>query len=190
MQRLSSSSFVPARPGSLLAIVLARSASPGADPASAPIPVARRAAGGPPRSSPPLTPGNRAARRGSDLLLFRPDISPVGTDRASVMRCRRSLALAVGCCCSCHRCCQLSQVGAFGCGRGEPGQPQRRQPIESGSALDTPYLEYKCRRRVKRQPHVEECSSKVQQPHRPILTKADRQRLLTCTSDRQRSQCD
>ena len=31
-----------------------------------------------------------------DCLLFRPDISPVATHRASVMRCRRSLPLAVG----------------------------------------------------------------------------------------------
>jgi len=42
----------------------------------------------------------------SDLPLFRPDISPVGADRASVMRCRWSLLPAVGCCCCCHRCCQ------------------------------------------------------------------------------------
>ena len=42
-----------------------------------------------------------------DLPLFRPDISPVGTDRARVMRCRRSLVLAAGCCCCCRRCCQL-----------------------------------------------------------------------------------
>jgi len=41
-----------------------------------------------------------------DRLLFRPDISPVGADRASVMRCRRSLLVAVRCCCCCHRCCQ------------------------------------------------------------------------------------
>ena len=37
---------------------------------------------------------------------FRPDISPVGTDGARVMRCRRSLVLAAGCCCCCHRSCQ------------------------------------------------------------------------------------
>jgi hypothetical protein len=41
-----------------------------------------------------------------DRLLFRPDISPVGADRASVMRCGRLLALADGRCCCCHRCCQ------------------------------------------------------------------------------------
>jgi len=39
---------------------------------------------------------------------MRPDISPVVTDRACVLRCRRSLALAVGWCCCCHRCCQPS----------------------------------------------------------------------------------
>jgi hypothetical protein len=38
--------------------------------------------------------------------LFRPDISPVGANRARVMRCRQSLMTAVGCCCCCHRCCQ------------------------------------------------------------------------------------
>ena len=32
--------------------------------------------------------------------------SLVGADRASVMRCRRSLLSAAGCCCCCHRCCQ------------------------------------------------------------------------------------
>ena len=41
-----------------------------------------------------------------DRLLFRPDISLVGTDRASVMRRGRSLLVAVGCCCCCQRCCQ------------------------------------------------------------------------------------
>jgi len=34
-----------------------------------------------------------------DRPFFRPDISPVGLDRASVMRCHRSLLSAVGCCC-------------------------------------------------------------------------------------------
>ena len=45
-------------------------------------------------------------RRRCDRPFFRPDISPVGIDRARVMRCRRSLVLAAGCCCCCHRCCQ------------------------------------------------------------------------------------
>ena len=38
--------------------------------------------------------------------VFRPDITPVGANRARVMRCRWSLMTAVGCCCCCHRCCQ------------------------------------------------------------------------------------
>jgi hypothetical protein len=42
----------------------------------------------------------------NDLPLFRPAISPVGADRASVMRCRRSLLAAGGRRCCCHRCCQ------------------------------------------------------------------------------------
>lgn len=33
-----------------------------------------------------------------DRLLFRPDISPVGRNHASVMRCCRSVVLAAGCC--------------------------------------------------------------------------------------------
>ncbi len=67
-----SSSLVCARPDPSLATALARSSSaPGADPTSESVLVARRAAGGPPRSRPPLTPANRAVRRGSDLPLFR-----------------------------------------------------------------------------------------------------------------------
>jgi hypothetical protein len=38
--------------------------------------------------------------------VFRPDISPVDTGRASVMRRRRSLLVAGGRCRCCHRCCQ------------------------------------------------------------------------------------
>jgi hypothetical protein len=40
-----------------------------------------------------------------DRPFFRPGISQVGADRASVMRCRRLLLVAVGRCCCCHRCC-------------------------------------------------------------------------------------
>ena len=47
----------------------------------------------------------RPAGRTADRLLFRPDISQVGADRASVMGCRRSLRVAVGRCCCFHRCC-------------------------------------------------------------------------------------
>ena len=49
----------------------------------------------------------RGSQRGSralilDRLLFRPDISTVGADRASVTRCRWSLLLAGGRCCCCQ----------------------------------------------------------------------------------------
>ena len=54
--------------------------------------------------------GGQGHGRTADLPLFRPDISPVGAERASVMRCRRSLLSAVGCCCCCHRCCQPGPV--------------------------------------------------------------------------------
>jgi hypothetical protein len=51
-------------------------------------------------------PSSRHHVSSHDRPFFRPDISPVGADRASVMRCRRSLVSAVGRCCCCHRCCQ------------------------------------------------------------------------------------
>src|SRR5215471_11999459 len=41
-----------------------------------------------------------------DCPLFRPDISPVGANFASVMQCRWSLLPAVGRCCCCQCCCQ------------------------------------------------------------------------------------
>ena len=44
------------------------------------------------------------SRYWSRLSVFRPDISQVGGDRASVVRCSRSLLAAVPCCC-CHGCC-------------------------------------------------------------------------------------
>ncbi len=50
--------------------------------------------------------GTRGARHRASA--FRPDISQVAADRASVLGCHRSLPLAVGRCCCCHRCCQLS----------------------------------------------------------------------------------
>jgi hypothetical protein len=53
-------------------------------------------------------PSFRWASPSNDRPFFRPDISPVVTDRVCVLRCRRPLALAVGCCCCCHRCCQPS----------------------------------------------------------------------------------
>jgi hypothetical protein len=74
-----------------------------------------------------------ARHRSADLPLFRPDISPVGADSASVMRCRRSLLVAGGCC----RCCQPRS--GIGCARqvtrrARPG-PTRRPP----AASDTSY---------------------------------------------------
>jgi hypothetical protein len=61
------------------------------------------------------------------LSAFRPDISSVGADRPSVMRCRRSLLTAVGCCCCCHRCCQRLVVF-----------PSPWSPRRCGSALSFP----------------------------------------------------
>ena len=51
-------------------------------------------------------PGSQWTALSNNLPLFRPDISPVDTDRARVLRCRWSLVSAVGCCFCCHRCCQ------------------------------------------------------------------------------------
>jgi hypothetical protein len=48
-------------------------------------------------------PGSQWSGAVSRPSAFRPDISQVATDRASVVRCRWSLPLAVGCYC----CCQL-----------------------------------------------------------------------------------
>jgi hypothetical protein len=43
-----------------------------------------------------------------DRLLFRPDTSQAGSDRAGAGRGRWSPPSATGCCCCCHCCCQLS----------------------------------------------------------------------------------
>jgi hypothetical protein len=57
----------------------------------------------------------------ADRPFFRPDICPVGTDRASVTRCRWSLLVAVGRCCCCHRCCQRISERSWPCWLGRPG---------------------------------------------------------------------
>ena len=57
----------------------------------------------------------------ADRPFFRPDICPVGTDRASVTRCRWSLLVAVGRCCCCHRCCQRISERSWACWLGQPG---------------------------------------------------------------------
>jgi hypothetical protein len=64
--------------------------------------------GGPSRAGGAVSPGwpGGSITSRADLPFFRPDISPVGVDRASVMRCRRLLLVAVGGCCCCYRCCQ------------------------------------------------------------------------------------
>ena len=51
-----------------------------------------------------------------DRPFFRPDISQVGKNRASVLGCCRSLTPAVGCCGCSHRCCQ-ARPGTRMCGR-------------------------------------------------------------------------
>jgi len=48
----------------------------------------------------------------NDCPLFRPDISPVGANRPSVMRCGRSLLVVTGRCCCCHGCCHPRCVRA------------------------------------------------------------------------------
>jgi hypothetical protein len=78
-----------------------------------------------------------------DLPLMRPDIFPVATDRASYLRCRRSLPLAVGRCCSCHRCCQLGAGRPIACRpvpcRGWPASGPGRPPgLAPGSDRSVP----------------------------------------------------
>ena len=78
--------------------------------------------------------GNSRRARGidPDRPFFRPDISPVAADRASVMRCRRSLPVAGGRWCCCHRCRQLSPSRPAA---NRPGpQPAPRPRMRSGAA--------------------------------------------------------
>ena len=65
--------------------------------------------------SSPRRPGARWSGAVARPSVLRPDISPVGADRASVMRCRWALLLASGCCCCCHRCCQLLAFAGVRC---------------------------------------------------------------------------
>jgi len=67
-----------------------------------------------PRADPSAAPiSSRASRHEvAHLLLFRPDISPVGANRPSVMRCGRSLLVVTGRCCCCHGCCHPRCVRA------------------------------------------------------------------------------
>jgi hypothetical protein len=71
-----------------------------------------------------------------DRLLFRPDISPVGTDRARVMRCGRSLMTAVGCCCCCQRVVPFPISAVSRCSRadhllsGQTPNAYAQQPLE------------------------------------------------------------
>ena len=59
-------------------------------------------------------PGSRWSGAVERPSAFRPGICQVGTDRASVVRCRRSLLVAVGRCCCCHRCCHPRDATAPG----------------------------------------------------------------------------
>ena len=91
---------------------------------------------------------DRSSLLGQDLPLFRPDISPVGVDPASVMRCCRSLLPVVGCCCCCHRCCQPRWRGGLlwmraGCappsGTFRPGRGPCAPPLPPSDWLLPPY---------------------------------------------------
>ena len=59
-------------------------------------------------------PGSRWSGAVERPSAFRPGICQVGADRASVVRCRRSLLVAVGRCCCCHRCCHPRDATAPG----------------------------------------------------------------------------
>ena len=92
-------------------------------------------------------PGSRWGGAVERPSVFRPDISQVAADRAGVVRCRWSLALAVGRCCCCHRCCQLGagRPGARGLApcRGWPASgPGRLPPSTAGRVLNSRVSQY------------------------------------------------
>jgi hypothetical protein len=69
---------------------------------------------------------------------FRPDISPVGADHASVMRCCRSLLLAAGRCCCCHRCCQPHRTAGIPAPWSSSPPADRRRHTGPGCVLLRP----------------------------------------------------
>jgi hypothetical protein len=77
----------------------------------------------PVRSSLDMLPVCHRPASSARTVRFRADICPVGTDRASVTRCRWSLLVAVGRCGCCHRCCQLASGPQNVCGPATPGAP-------------------------------------------------------------------
>jgi hypothetical protein len=95
----------------LLATALARSASRGADPTTAHIPVARRAAGWSPRSSPPLASGQPALGAWLDLPLFRCSGCPAQIRYARVTGCLRLRQSAGGCGRCRHGCRRRHRIG-------------------------------------------------------------------------------
>jgi hypothetical protein len=92
--------------------------------------------------SPP--PNSRSSATAPARRLFRPDIFPGGTDRARVMRCRRSLVLVAACCCCCHRCCQPpSDRTSPGCPWSSPGDRPHRGgdgPVSWPGSLPGPWF--------------------------------------------------
>jgi len=73
-----------------------------------------------------------------DCPLFRPGISPVGANLASVMHCRRSLLPAAGRCGCCHRCCQSRAVSAARTFDSGPG-PSAGRPLPIGLTAADPF---------------------------------------------------